>query len=129
MLGDGYLAMALVDSVPAGVYGKAALESLGLWSSVEPRVAQMDNVRAALVLVATGEAPLGIVYATDAVASPEVSVIGTFPEGSHDPIVYPAAIIAGNETPAVTAFMEYLRSDAASAAFESQGFIVLGDRG
>ena len=85
MLGEGRLAMALVDAVPAGIYGKAALESLGQWQAVEPRVVQADNVRAALKLVAIGEAPMGVVYATDAAAEEGVSVLGVFPEDSHPP--------------------------------------------
>ena len=95
MLGDGKLSMALVDAVPAGQYGKAALESLGIWGSVEASVAQSDNVRAALVLVSTGEAPYGIVYASDAVADDGVTVVGRFPAESHPPIVYPAALLTG----------------------------------
>jgi molybdate transport system substrate-binding protein len=125
LLGQGRLAMALVDSVPAGVYGKAALESLGLWSSVEALVAQADNVRAALAFVATGEAPFGIVYETDATASPDVTVIGTFPAGSHPPIIYPAADLAYRDTLAEAAFMDFLLSPVARAAFERQGFTVL----
>lgn len=127
LLADGRLAMALVDSVPAGVYGKAALDSLGLWSSVEAQVAQADNVRAALAFVATGEAPLGIVYATDAAASPDVKVIGIFPTQTHPPIVYPAADLANRDTGAETAFLDYLRGPDARAAFERQGFVVLVD--
>ena len=80
LLGDGRLAMADVEAVPAGKYGKAALESLGVWAAVEGKVAQAENVRAALVLVSRGEAPLGIVYRTDADAEPGVKVVGTFPE-------------------------------------------------
>jgi molybdate transport system substrate-binding protein len=125
MLGDGRLAMALVDAVPAGIYGKAALESLGLWGDVASRVAQSDNVRAALALVATGEAPYGIVYATDAVAEDRVRVVGTVPPGTHPPIVYPAADIAGRDTEAEAAFLDYLRGAEASAAFERQGFAVV----
>ena len=86
--------MANVDAVPAGSYGKAALESLGVWDGVADRVAQAENVRAALALVATGEAPLGIVYQTDAAADPAVRIVGTFPEDTHPPIVYPAAVTA-----------------------------------
>ena len=92
LLGDGKLAMADVKAVPAGKYGKAALETLGVWASVESKVAQAENVRAALKLVSTGEAALGIVYKTDAVAEPGVKVIGTFPEDSHPPIVYPVGL-------------------------------------
>lgn len=125
LVGDGRLAMALVDAVPAGIYGKASLESLGLWDSVAPAVAQADNVRAALRLVATGEARLGIVYATDAVADKDVSVIGSFPADSHPPIVYPAADIAGRDLPAEIEFLDYLRGPQAREAFEQQGFVVM----
>lgn len=124
-LGDGRLAMALVESVPAGVYGKAALQSLGLWETVAPQVAQADNVRAALAFVATGEAPLGIVYATDATADARVTIVGTFPENSHPPIVYPVADLANRDTPAEAEFLAYLRGPQARAAFERQGFAVL----
>ncbi|WP_374630196.1 molybdate ABC transporter substrate-binding protein [Pannonibacter indicus] len=124
MIGDGKLAMALVDSVPAGVYGKAALTSLGLWASVEPKVAQSDNVRAALALVATGEAPFGIVYSTDAAADEKVSIVGTFPQGSHAPIVYPAGLTAQARDGA-EAFLTYLKGEKASAVFEAEGFTVL----
>ena len=127
LVGDGRLAMALVDAVPAGIYGKASLESLGLWDSVAPAVAQADNVRAALRLVATGEARLGIVYATDAVAEKDVSVIGSFPADSHPPIVYPAAVMAQSGKPAAAAALAYLRGPDARAAFEKQGFVVLGE--
>ena len=125
LLGEGRLAMALVDAVPAGVYGKAALESLGVWPSVEPRVAQTDNVRAALALVATGEAPFAVVYATDAAAEDAVTVVGTFPPDSHPPIVYPAADLANRDGEAENAFLDYLRGPEARAAFERQGFTVL----
>ena len=124
LLGDGRLAMALVEAVPAGIYGKAALTSLGLWEAVAPQVAQSDNVRAALALVALGEAPLGIVYATDAVAEPRVSVIGTFPEDSHPPIVYPVADLANRDTAAEAAFLAFLAGPEARAALERQGFTV-----
>lgn len=127
LLGDGRLAMALVDSVPAGIYGKASLESLGLWDTVAPHVAQADNVRAALALVATGEAPYGIVYATDAVAEDDVTVVGTFPADSHPPIVYPAADLANRDSAAEDAFLDYLKGPEARAAFERQGFVVLAD--
>ena len=126
LLGDGRLAMALVDAVPAGIYGKAALESLGLWQDVAGQVAQADNVRAALAFVATGEAPYGIVYATDAVAEDGVTVVGTFPADTHPPIVYPAADLANRDTDAEAAFLEYLRGPEARAAFERQGFVVVG---
>lgn len=126
MLGDRRLAMALVDAVPAGIYGKAALTSLGLWDDVEERVAQTDNVRAALALVARNETPFGIVYATDAAAEDDVSVIGTFPATSHEPIVYPAAITAESRSPAVAQdFLDYLGSNAARAIWEAEGFTVI----
>ncbi|MFN3766425.1 MAG: molybdate ABC transporter substrate-binding protein [Aliihoeflea sp.] len=124
-LGDGRLAMANVDAVPAGRYGKAALETLGVWDSVADKVAQAENVRAALQLVALGEAPLGIVYQTDATAEPDVRVVGTFPEDSHDPIIYPAALTAGGANPDAAAFLDYLQGGAARAIFEEQGFTVL----
>ena len=128
MLKGGKLAMAMVDSVPAGQYGKEALTQLGLWPSVEASVAQTDNVRAALALVTTAEAPFGIVYASDAiaddVAGDKVSVVGTFPEGSHATIVYPAALTA-TAKPEAQAFLDALTTDAAKAVFEAQGFTVL----
>lgn len=125
LLDGGKLAMALVDSVPAGQYGKAALEKLGLWDGVQADVAQADNVRAALALVATGEAPYGIVYATDAAAEDNVSVVGTFPADSYPPIIYPAALLTGAADDADRAFFEALSGAGAKAAFEAQGFTVL----
>ncbi|MBR9838971.1 MAG: molybdate ABC transporter substrate-binding protein [Rhodobacteraceae bacterium] len=125
MLGEDRLAMALVDAVPAGIYGKAALTSLGLWDGVAPQVAQADNVRAALALVATGEAPLGIVYATDAAAEPDVTVLGTFPEDSHAPITYPAATLADGDAAIAQEFLDYLQGPVAREAFERQGFTFL----
>ncbi len=103
---DGKLAMALVDSVPAGIYGKQALTSLGLWEVFEPRVVQVDNVRAALLLVSTGEATMGIVYASDARAEDGVKVVATFPPESHDPIIYPAALIGPSAKPEAQAFLD-----------------------
>jgi molybdate transport system substrate-binding protein len=125
LLGGGKLAMALVDSVPAGVYGKEALTSLGLWASVEGSVAQTDNVRAALDLVSLGEAPFGIVYGSDAIADKGVTMVGTFPPDSHSPIVYPAALVTGRDHPTAVAFLDHLSSDVARAVFESQGFTFL----
>jgi molybdate transport system substrate-binding protein len=122
---DGRLAMANVESVPAGKYGKAALEQLGVWDSVADKVVQADNVRAALAFVASGEAPLGIVYATDAAAEPDVQVIGTFPEDSHPAILYPVALTASSENPDAAAFLDFLKSDAAKPAFEKQGFVLV----
>jgi len=123
----GHLAMALVEAVPAGIYGKAALTHLGLWDAVAPRVAQADNVRAALALVATGEAPLGIVYATDANAESRVSVVARFPEDSHPPITYPVAAIAGYDDDATRAYLGWLGSAQAQAVFIDEGFTLAGD--
>jgi len=125
LLGGGKLAMANTDAVPAGRYGKASLESLGVWNSVSDDIAQAENVRAALLLVARGEAPLGIVYSTDAVAEAGVKVVGRFPDGSHPPIIYPAALVKGSDSPDAQAFLSYLRTDTARKLFEKQGFSVL----
>lgn len=121
-LGGGRLAMALVAAVPAGIYGREALVSLGLWEGVEGRLAEADNVRAALALVAAGEAPLGIVYATDARAEPRVTVIGRFPAASHAPIRYPAALLAASAHPGAAEFLDYLSGPAAQAVFAAAGF-------
>lgn len=121
-IGRDHLAMALVNAVPAGIYGVAALQSLGVWEEVAPSVAQTDNVRAALMLVALGEAPYGIVYATDAAASPEVQVVGTFPEASHPPIRYPAALVTGANAAPARAFLDYLGTPAAGKIFQRHGF-------
>lgn len=125
VLGSGKLAMANVDAVPAGKYGKAALEKLGAWEGVKGNVAQAENVRAALLLVARGEAPLGIVYATDAAAEPNVRILSAFPEDSHPPIVYPAAEIKDSRSADTKAFLDHLKSSKARPAFEKQGFTVL----
>lgn len=124
-LSGGRLAMANIDAVPAGKYGKAALERLGAWEGVKGQVAQAENVRAALLLVSRGEAPLGIVYRTDAAADPSVKIVGTFPEDTHPPIVYPVAVMKDSANPDATAFLAYLRGPAARTAFERQGFTVL----
>lgn len=124
-LGGGRLAMANVASVPAGKYGKAALENLNVWESVSARVAQADNVRAALLLVSRGEAAAGIVYRTDAAADPGVSIAGTFPEGTHPPIIYPAALTAEASHPDAAAFLDFIRSNQGRSLFEKHGFTVL----
>lgn len=126
-LGEGRLAMALIDAVPAGIYGKAALEHLEIWDGVADQVAQTDNVRAALALVALGEAPFGIVYATDANAVDNVTTIATFPPDSHPAIVYPLADLAGRDTVAEAALIAYLQGGAGRATFARHGFVVLGD--
>ncbi len=129
LLAGGKLAMAMVDSVPAGQYGKAALESLGLWTAVEGSVAQSDNVRSALVLVATGEAPYGIVYASDAVAQAasgdRITVVARFPAGSHPPIIYPGAVLARSDAPEAEAFLDHLSGPVATGIFSAQGFVPL----
>jgi molybdate transport system substrate-binding protein len=124
LLQGGRLAMADPDSVPAGRYGKAALEKLGVWQAVAPHVAPAENVRAALAFVARGECPLGIVYRTDAAVEPGVRVVGAFPPDSHPPIIYPMALIAARSNPAAGQFAAYLRSAAARRAFEKAGFTV-----
>ena len=121
-LGDGRLAMANPDSVPAGKYGKLALQSLAVWPSVERKVVRTENVRAALLLVARSEVPLGIVYATDALADTRVKVIGTFPVGSHPAIVYPAAVTASSTLPAARALLDFLKSPDARRIWTRHGF-------
>ncbi|HWK47183.1 MAG TPA: molybdate ABC transporter substrate-binding protein [Stellaceae bacterium] len=125
LLGDGRLAIGDPQSVPAGKYAQAALEKLGLWSQVAEHTARAESVRAALVLVGRDEAPLGIVYETDAAAEPAVKIVGVFPEDSHPPIIYPIAITASSQKPEATAFIAWLRSPAAAPAFRKQGFQVL----
>ena len=121
---DGRLAIALPDAVPAGIYAKAALTDLGLWEALSTRLAPTDNVRAALALVALGEAPAGVVYATDAAAEPGVVVAGVFPEPSHPPIRYPAAVVAeSGQADAAGAFVAWLTEDAAQAILARYGFL------
>jgi molybdate transport system substrate-binding protein len=125
VLGGGRLAMANVDAVPAGKYGKAALEKLGVWASISDQVAQAENVRAALLLVSRGEAPAGIVYQTDAASDKSVAIIGAFPEDTHPPIIYPIALTADATHADAAAFLAYIQSDKAKPLFEAQGFTVL----
>lgn len=122
-LGDGKLALADPSSVPAGKYGKAALTALDVWDSVAPKVVQAENVRVALEYVARGEAPFGIVYATDAKVTPNVHVAGVFPENTHPPIVYPVAMTR-TASPAARAFLDFLSGPQAKAIFEKAGFTV-----
>jgi molybdate transport system substrate-binding protein len=119
---DGRLALGEPNSVPAGKYAKAALTSLGVWDSVAMRVVAADNVRAALNFVAKGEAPLGIVYRSDAVSEPAVRVVATFPASSHAPIVYPVALVAGHDDAAARKLLELLRAPAEQAIFHDLGF-------
>jgi molybdate transport system substrate-binding protein len=122
---DGRLAMGEPRSVPAGAYARNALTSLGLWDKVKNRIAQTESVRATLLFVARGEAPLGIVYRSDAHAERHVKVLGTFPESSHAPIVYPVAIIAASANRDAKAFYDYLATPEASAIFKRESFDVL----
>jgi molybdate transport system substrate-binding protein len=124
-LKGGHLSMADPDSVPAGKYGKAALQYLGVWSSVEGAVVRAENVRAALLFVSRREAPLGIVYATDAAADPGVKVVGVFPADTHPPILYPLAITAESKNPSAPGLLEFLGSPVARPIFEKHGFTVL----
>ena len=124
LAGDGRVAVADVKAVPAGLYAKAALEKLGAWKAAEPKLAQAENVRATLAFVARGETPLGIVYETDARIEPKVKVVGVFPEGSHEPVIYPVAATAAAK-PAATRYLGFLRSGAAKAIFEKYGFSFL----
>lgn len=121
-LGDGRLAMAETTAVPAGRYGKQALIKLGLWDAVSGKLAQADNVRAAMLFVSQGEAPLGIVYATDAKAEPKVRVVAIFPDGSHDPILYPVARTSRSDPTLARGFLMFLRGPAARAIFSRAGF-------
>jgi len=111
--------------VPAGKYGKAALEALGVWSSVADKLAPAENVRATLLLVSRGEAPLGIVYQTDAVADKGVKIVGVFPESTHPPIIYPIAAVAASTNPNDGGYIAYLKSPAARSILEKQGFAIL----
>jgi molybdate transport system substrate-binding protein len=124
-LDNGRLAIADPSGVPAGKYGKAALETLGVWPSVAGRLAPAENVRATLLLVSRGEAPLGIVYQTDAVADKGVKIVGVFPENTHPPIIYPVAAVAASTNPSDAGYIAYLKSPAARPIFEKQGFAVL----
>jgi molybdate transport system substrate-binding protein len=123
--GDGKIAVCSVTSCPGGIYAKEALVSLEVFPSVEPKLAQADNIRAALALVSRGEARFGIVYATDAKADPKVRVVGTFPDATHKPIVYPVALVASSTNPAAPKAISFLSSQAATKIFLAQGFAIL----
>lgn len=124
-LGNSRLALADPASVPAGKYGKTALTNLGVWDSVQDKLAVAENVRAALAYVARGETTLGIVYNTDAKIEPRVHVVGTFPDDSHKPILYPVALTK-DAKPGAADFEKYLQGTAAKAVFLKDGFIVIG---
>jgi len=122
LLNGGYLAMGDPDHVPAGIYGKQALQTLGVWDRISIQVARQKDVRSALALVERGEAPLGVVYATDAAVTDKVKVVGVFPEDCHPRIVYPVALVKGGETQVARRFMEFLKSGEARAVFAKYGF-------
>jgi molybdate transport system substrate-binding protein len=125
LLENDRLAIADPDSVPAGKYAKAALESLGVWAGVAPKLARAENVRAALAFVSRGEVPFGIVYRTDAWVDKKVRVVGEFPPSSHPPIVYPAALTVAGRSAIRAQFLSYLRSGAARPVWERHGFAAL----
>lgn len=124
LLKGGLMATGDPDHVPAGKYAKVALQKLGAWEAVSGRIARADSVRAALALVERGEAPLGIVYATDAAVAPKVRVAAVFPEDLHPPVTYPAALVQGRATPAAARFLDHLKTDAARDVFRKYGFSV-----
>ena len=124
LAGSGRIATGDVRAGPVGLYAKAALEKLGVWASVAPKMAMAENVRAALVLVARGEAPLGIVYETDAKVDPGVKIVGVFPDDSHPPIIYPVALTK-DAKPDAALYLAFLRTPDAKAIFERYGFRVL----
>ncbi|EMN0593272.1 molybdate ABC transporter substrate-binding protein [Klebsiella aerogenes] len=122
LLQGGRLAVGEPDHVPAGIYAKEALQKLGAWETLSPKLAPAEDVRGALALVERNEASLGIVYGSDAVASKGVKVVGTFPEDSHKKVEYPLAIVDGHKNATVTAFYDYLKGPEASAIFKRYGF-------
>ena len=124
LAGDGRIAVADVKAVPAGLYAKAALESLGAWPAAEPKLAMAENVRATLAFVARGETPIGIVYETDAKVEPKVKIVGVFPENSHPPVTYPVAATA-NAGPGAARYLNFLQTNAAKSIFEKYGFSFL----
>jgi molybdate transport system substrate-binding protein len=123
-VGDGKLAVGDPTNVPAGIYAKEALANLKLWESVEPKLAPAADVRAALTLVSRGEAPLGIVYETDAKVDDNVRIVSAFPDDSHKPIVYPVALVKASKNPDAAKFVIYLSSPAAKEIFAKYGFTV-----
>jgi len=122
-LDDNRLAIGDPDHVPAGIYGKKALEALNLWDSVKGKLARMANVRSALTLVERGEAAAGIVYQTDAPIAQQTKIVATFPAESHPPILYPIALTpAGANNPAAQKFLHFLTGEQARAIFARYGF-------
>lgn len=122
LLGDGRLSTGDPDHVPVGIYARQAFQAMGQWTAIQTRLARAESVRAALALVERGEAPLGVVYATDAAVSKKVKVLGTFDESLHDQVIYPAALISGHDTPEAKAFLAYLGSAEAKGVFAKYGF-------
>ena len=127
-LGDGRLALGDPDHVPAGIYARKALQSLGVWKTVKDKLARAANVRAALVLVERGEAPLGIVYGTDAAVTKKVRIVGEFPATSHPPIRYEAALVSGRDGPEARRFFDYLTTPEAAKVFARHGFRVMSGK-
>ncbi|MEP9352010.1 molybdate ABC transporter substrate-binding protein [Xanthobacter sp. KR7-65] len=121
---NGRIATGLVDSVPVGVYAKQAFTSLGLWDKVAPRIVGAESVRAALALVERGEAPYGVVYATDAAIAKKVKVVASFPPESYPPVEYPFALVKGQDTPAAKAFFAFLQGPEAKEIYKKYGFSV-----
>lgn len=119
---DGRLATGDPDHVPAGLYAKEAFQTLGLWGTLEPRLARADSVRGALAFVEKGETPLGVVYETDAKVSPKVKIVGVFPADSHKPVVYPFAIVKGQDTPSTRKFFDYATGESGLSVFAKYGF-------
>ena len=119
---DGRLAVGDPDHVPAGIYAKEALVSMGAWGALEPRLARAENVRSALALVELGETPLGIVYETDAAVATDIRIVGVFPPESHSPVTYPFAVVKGQRTPGVASLFAFLTGERALAIYDSYGF-------
>jgi molybdate transport system substrate-binding protein len=129
LAGDGKIAVCTVAACPAGIYAKEAFTKLGVWGAVEPKLAQANNVRDALALVARGEAKYGVVYRTDAKAEPKVRVVAIFPADSHSPIVYPIAVVASSKNANAAVFEAFLTSQAATKILTKQGFKILSKKG
>ncbi|AEX52963.1 periplasmic substrate-binding component of an ABC superfamily molybdenum transporter [Rahnella aquatilis CIP 78.65 = ATCC 33071] len=126
LIGDSRLAVGDPDHVPAGIYAKEALQKLGAWTTLEPKLARASDVRAAMALVEREEAPVGIVYGSDALASKKVKVVGIFPAASHKPVEYPMAMVKGHENATVRGFYDYLKTPAAAEIFKKYGFTPRG---
>lgn len=122
LLDGGRLAVGDPDHVPAGIYAKESLQKLGAWDALSSKLAPAEDVRSALALVERDEAPLGIVYGSDAVASKGVKVVAVFPADTHQKVEYPIAIVKGHDTPVVSAFYKYLQGPEAAKVFQQYGF-------